>query len=448
MEDNNRSVFNSRFGYIMAAAGFSIGLGNIWRFPYLVGTNGGGAFVLMYLIICILIGIPLFYMEVSLGRKAGTSPILGMRKLTKKGSPWVVFGWLGVLSAFFILTYYIQIMGWILSYMFKMLTGSMSGYTAEQFSGAFDSMIASPSTLILWTLLCTIIIGLISSQNLNSGLEKACKFMMPTLFIMLILVVVRSLTLPGAMEGVKWYLNVDFSKINFQTLLTALGQCFFSVGIASGGAFIYGSYLKKDSNIPVDGLMVVGFDTLAALIAGLATFPAIFALGLKPDSGSNLLFVTMSNLFTKMPFGQFFGVIFFLLMFFAALSSALGYLEPISTSVSDLLNVSRKKGVVYSLIAIFIVGLLTIFGLNVLSEVKLIGKNLFDFADYLSGNIMMPLGAISLILYTLFVWKFENFKEDVNMGATGFKIGNFWKYVAYILPIVLIIIFITGLGIF
>lgn len=446
--EENRSVFNSRFGYIMAAAGFSIGLGNIWRFPYLVGTNGGGAFVLVYLLICVLIGIPLFYMEVSLGRKAGSSPIVGMRKLTRKGSPWVSFGWLGVLSAFFILTYYIQIMGWILSYMVKMLTGSMKGFTPEQFTGAFNELIASPGTLIFWTLICTIIVAIISSQNLNSGLEKACKFMMPALFIMLIIVVIRSLTLPGAMEGVKWYLNVDFSKISFNTILTALGQCFFSVGIASGGAFIYGSYLKKDSNIPVDGLMVVGFDTIAALIAGFATFPAIFALGLKPDSGSNLLFVTMSNLFTKMPFGQIFGVMFFLLMFFAALSSSLGYLEPISTSVSDLMNTSRKNGVIYSLIAIFVVGLLTVFGQNVLSDITILGKNLFDFADYLSGNIMMPLGAIVLILYTLLSWKFENFQTDVNTGTTGLKVGNFWRYIAYILPVVLIIIFITGLGIF
>lgn len=443
--EENRSVFNSRFGYIMAAAGFSIGLGNIWRFPYLVGKNGGGAFVLVYLIICLIIGMPLFYMEVSLGRKAGASPIVGMRKLTKKGSPWVIFGWFGVLSAFFILTYYIQIMGWILSYIVKMFSGSMKGFTPEQFKGAFDSMIASPTQLILWTLLCTIIIAVISSQNLNSGLEKACKFMMPALFIMLLMVVVRSLTLPGAMEGVKWYLNVDFSKINFNTLLTALGQCFFSVGIASGGAFIYGSYLKKDSNIPVDGLMVVGFDTVAALIAGFATFPAIFALGLEPDGGSSLLFVTMSNLFTKMPFGQVFGVMFFVLMFFAALSSALGYLEPISTSFSEIMNIPRAKGVIYSLVSIFVVGLLTIFGQNVMKDFTILGKNMFDFADYLSGNILMPLGAIALILYVLTTWKFENFQEEVNQGTKGLKIGNFWKYIAYILPIVLIIIFVTGI---
>lgn len=446
--EENRSSWNSRFGYIMAAAGFSIGLGNVWRFPYLVGTNGGGAFVLIYLAICIVIGIPLFYMEVTLGRKAMASPIVGMRKLTKKGSPWVSFGWLGVLSAFFILTYYINIMGWIMAYMFKMLSGSMKGFTAKEFSATFDSLMANPTQLIIWTLICTIIIGVIAAKNLNSGLEKACKFMMPALFIMLIIVVIRSITLPGAGEGIKWYLNVDFSKVTPQTFLTALGQCFFSVGIASGGAFVYGSYLRKDSNIPEDGLMVVGFDTLAALIAGFATFPAVFALGLKPDSGSNLLFVTMSNVFMHMPFGQIFGFMFFLLMFFAALSSALGYLEPISSSFSDMLKLSRAKGAVYALASIFVVGLFTIFGLNVMSGVKIIGKNLFDFADYLSGNIMMPLGAIALILYVLFVWKFDNFREEVNAGAKGLKVPAFFKPIAYLLPIALIIIFVTGLGIF
>lgn len=446
--EESRGSWNSRFGYIMAAAGFSIGLGNVWRFPYLVGTNGGGAFVLIYLIICVFIGIPLFYMEAALGRKALASPIVGMRKLTRKGSLWTSVGWFGVLSAFFILTYYINIMGWIMAYMFKMLSGSMKGFTAKEFSGAFDSLMANPTQLIIWTLICTIVIGIISARNLNSGLEKACKFMMPALFVMLLIVVVRSVTLPGAFKGIKWYLNVDFSKVTGKTFLYALGQCFFSVGIASGGTFVYGSYLKKDSNIPEDALMVVGFDTLAALIAGFATFPAVFAFGLQPDSGSNLLFVTMSNVFMNMPFGQFFGFIFFLLMFFAALSSALGYFEPISTSFSELLKISREKGVVYGLTVIFVVGLLTIFGLNTLKAFTIFGKNLFDCADYLSGNIMMPIGAIALILYVLFVWKFDNFREEANVGAKGLKVPSFFKPIAYILPIVLIVIFITGLGIF
>ena len=272
--------------------------------------------------------------------------------------------------------------------------------------------------------------------------------MMPALFIMLIAVVVRSITLPNAMEGVKWYMNVDFSKINAESILAALGQCFFSVGIASGGAFVYGSYLNKDSDIPSDGLMVIGFDTLAALIAGFAIFPAVFALGLQPDSGSNLLFVTMSNVFMNLPFGRFFGVLFFLLMFFAALSSALGYLEPVSSSFTELLKIDRKKGVIYALTSIFIVGLLTIFGHNILKTVTVMGRNLFDFADFLSGNIMMPLGAIALILYTLFKWKFDVFREDVNNGANSIKVPKVLKYVSYLLPFVLIIIFLKGLGIF
>ena len=448
MSDKSRGTWNSRFGYIMAAAGFSIGLGNIWRFPYLVGTNGGGAFVLVYLLICIFIGIPLFYMEVTLGRKAQASPIAGMRKLTKKGSPWTVFGWLGVLSAFFILTYYIQIMGWIMNYLIKMATGEMAGFTAEQYSTTFSKMIENPVLLVVLTLACTLIVGFISAKNLNDGLEKACKFMMPALFIMLLLVVVRSVTLPNAIEGVKWYMNVDFSKINSESILAALGQCFFSVGIASGGAFVYGSYLNKDSDIPSDGLMVIGFDALAALIAGFAIFPAVFALNLPVDSGSNLLFITMSNVFMNLPFGRFFGVLFFLLMFFAALSSALGYLEPVSSSFSELLKVDRKKGVIYALTSIFLVGLLTIFGQNILKSVSIFGRNMFDFADFLSGNILMPLGAIALVLYTIFKWKFDVFRDDINNGAQSFKIPGFLKYISYIIPLVLIVIFLTGLGLF
>ena len=387
-------------------------------------------------------------MEVTLGRKAQASPIVGMRKLTKKNSIWNSFGWLGVLSAFFILTYYIQIMGWILAYLLKMITGQMSGFTGEQISASFTEMMANPVILIVFTLICTVIIAVISAKNLNDGLEKACKFMMPSLFIMLILVVIRSITLPNAMEGVKWYMNVDFSKINAQTLLTALGQCFFSVGIASGGAFVYGSYLNKDSNIPADGLMVIGFDTLAALIAGFAIFPAVFALGLKPDSGSSLLFITMSNVFTHLPFGRLFGALFFLLMFFAALSSALGYLEPVSSSFAELMHIDRKKSVVYALVSIFVVGLLTIFGQNILKDVSILGKNLFDFADFLSGNILMPLGAIVLSLYVIVKWKFNSFKEEINYGAGKLKVNNAMKYISYVLPIILIIIFLSGLGIF
>lgn len=445
MEQPTRETWASRFGFIMATAGFSIGLGNMWRFPYLVGTNGGGAFVLVYLLICLLIGIPLFTMEISLGRKTQSSPVVGMRSLTHKGSPWVSFGWFGVLAAFFILTYYIQIMGWIMSYFVKMVAGQLSGLSANEYLTVFETFRANPLAVGGFTLLCIFIVGLISAKGLEKGIERACKILMPALFGMLIILVIRSLTLPGAMKGVSWYLAVDFSKITSKSLLDALGQAFFSIGIASGGAFIYGSYLSKDSNIPGDGLMVIGFDTGAALLAGFMMFPAIFALGLDPGQGESLLFVTMSNLFNQLPFGRFFGSLFFLLVFFAALSSALGYFEPIVTTIVDLGNISRKKAVIIGLAVIFIVGFPTIMAKGPWKDITIGGRNFFDFADFLSGNILMPLGAIALAAYTAFKWKFENFKAETDVGAKGFRVTNAWKpLVLFLIPISLLIIFIRG----
>lgn len=449
MENNGqaREKWGSRFGFIMTAAGFSIGLGNIWRFPYLVGTNGGGAFVLVYLAIILLIGIPLFTMELSLGRKADSSPVEGMRKVTKKGSPWVSFGWAGVLAAFIILTYYIQIMGWILGYIFQMATGKLSNLEAGGYKGAYDSFIGNPLIIGGLTLACVVIIGIISAQGLEKGIEKACKIMMPVLFVMLVGLAIRSLMLPGAMEGVKWYLTPDFSVITWKTFAAALGQVFFSIGIASGGGFIYGSYLNKESNIPGDGLLIIGFDTLAALIAGMIMFPAIFALGLQPDSGPELLFVTMSNLFNQLPFASLFGTIFFLLIFFAALSSALGYLEPVATTAVDIFKMSRKKGVWTSLGLIFVIGLLTVMGNSTgpWSSFMVNNMNMFDFADFLSGNVMMPIGALILAIYTAYVWKFENYQNEANLGAKGFKVYSWWKpLVMFLIPAALLFIFING----
>lgn len=443
--EKNRESWGSRFAFIMAAAGFAIGLGNMWRFPYLVGTQGGGAFVLIYLIICLLIGIPLFTMEITLGRKSQSSPVVGMRKLTKKGSPWVSFGWFGVIAAFFILTYYIQIMGWLAAYVVKMLTGALSGLSAGGYEQAFTNFTTNPTQLAIYTIICTLIIGIISARGLENGIEKACNILMPALFIMLLILVVRSVTLPGAMEGVKWYMSVDFSKITGQTFLLALGQAFFSIGIASGGGFIYGSYLERDTNIPGDALLVVAADTGAALLAGFVMFPAIFALGLEPGQGSKLLFVTMSNLFDKLPGGVFFGTIFFLLVFFAALLSAIGYFEPILTTIVDIFGVERKKATWLGLGAIFIVGFPTIMAHGPWADITILGKNFFDFADFLSGNILMPLGAIALSLYTAFIWKFNGFKEDANVGAGSYRVMNWWRpLVMFVIPIVLIIIFIRG----
>ena len=443
--EKKRESWGSRFGFIMAAAGFSIGLGNIWRFPYLTGVNGGGAFVLVYLLVVLLIGIPLFTMEMSLGRKSQLNPVEGMRSLTRKGSIWVLFGWLGVISAFLILTYYIQIMGWILAYLVKMISGSLKGLTAAQYAQSFTNFTSNTMAVSGYTLVCVIIIGLISARGLENGIESACKIMMPALFIMLIVLAIRSLTLPGSMAGLRWYLNVDFSKINGRVVLAALGQSFFSIGIASGGGFIYGSYLKKDSDIPTDATIIVAADTLAALIAGIVIFPAIFALGLQPDAGPSLLFVTMSNLFNKLPLGSLFGGMFFLLVFFAALSSAIGYLEPIVMTGTELFKMNRKNAVWLSLIAIFIIGYPAILAQGPWSNILIGGRNFFDFADYISGNIAMPLGALILSFFTLLVWKFDKYQADTNIGAKKLKVYNWWSpLIKFLIPIALVLIFVTG----
>ncbi len=443
---DKRATFSNRFSFIMAQAGFAIGLGNIWRFPYLVGTEGGGAFVLIYLAICLLIGIPLFTMEITLGRKARSSPIKGMRKIEGKGSIWNSFGWFSVLAAFFILTYYIQIMGWLLYYFVQSLSGGLAGLTDAGYEAAFTGFTGNPTSVVIFTLVCLVTIGIVQQRGLAGGIEKVCNVLLPTLIIMLVILAIRSLTLPGAIEGVKWYLTPDFSVVTPNTFLRALGQSFFSIGIASGGGFVYGSYLDDDTNIPADGLLVVATDTSAALLSGLVMFPAIFAMGLEPGQGPQLLFVTMSNLFDKIPGGQFFGAAFYLLILFAALTSSIGYYEPVVTSLEDLLKWGRTKATWIGLAIIFIVGLPTIMAHGPWADKMIFGMNFFDFDDFLSGNILMPLGAISISLYTIFRWTFAKFQEEANANTVNFRVSNYWKpLVVGLIPISLIIIFITGI---
>ncbi len=446
MEGKKDVNWGSRFGFIMTAAGFSIGLGNMWRFPYLVGTEGGGAFVLVYLLLAALIGIPLFTMEMSLGRKSQLSPVPGVRSINGKGSAWNSFAWAGVAAAFFILTYYIQIMGWILAYLYKSVAGTFHGQSIPEVTQAFTSFREDWILVGILTALCMGFVGFISAKGLEKGVERACKIMMPALFIMLLLMLIRALTLKGSWAGMEWYLTPDFSKITAQTFLRALGQVFFSIGIASGGALVYGSYLKKDSDIPTDGVIIVGFDTLGALLSGAIIFPTIFAMGMEPSQGPGLLFITMSKIFAEMPFGQFFGAIFFILVFFAAFSSALGYLEPVATTCRDILNISRAKGVCISLATAFIVGFPTVLAGGPLKDVTILKMNIFDFDDFLSGNILMPLGAIILSFYVIFKWTFAKFKEDTNVGTEKLKVANYWKIaVFFFIPIALLTIFISGI---
>ena len=447
MGEKKRESWGSRFGFIMATAGFAIGLGAIWRFPYMVGVNGGGAFLIVYILISAIIGIPLFIAEVGLGRKTQLSLILGMRKLTKKGSPWVGIGWLGALGSLVIMSYYVMILGWMLAYCVKMITGQFNGQSVEQISSIYSNFISNPSQVIFFTLIMVIVLGIIVNKGLKNGIETSCKYLMPALLVILVILAIRSLILPGAFEGVKWYLTPDFSKINGQVILAALGQAFFAIGIGVAAAFVYGSYLdKKNSNVPSDASIIVIVNTLIAIIAGLVIFPAIFSFGMSPSEGPGLTFITMPNLFSKMAGGQIFGIAFFTLVIIAGITSGIGYLEAIACTVGEAFNINRKKAIWGTLALIFLLSIPCILSQGPWADFKILGRNIFDFMDWLSGNILMPLGALLISIYTAYKWKFENYKDEINIGTKRFKIQKWWKpIIVYVIPVAVAIIMITGL---
>jgi len=437
----------------MATAGFAIGLGNIWRFPYMVGTNGGGAFLVVYLAICFTICVPLFIAEISLGRKTRLSPIQGMRKLTHKGSPWVLIGWIGAIACILLMSYYLMVIGWMAAYFVKAVSGVFAGATPEQTEAMFTGFVADPVQVGAYTLGIVILLGVIVTRGLKNGVEKACKWMLPILMVMLLILAAKSLMMSpqvegaqGAMAGLKWYVTPDFSKLDGGVVLAALGQAFFSIGIGIACAFVYGSYLAPDSDLPADAVIVIALDTGIAVVAGLVIFPALFCFGMDPQAGPGLLFQTMPVIFGQIPGGSIFASMFFFLVVLAGLTSGMGYLEAPATTFGELLGISRKKAVWSVLAVMYILGIPSILSQGPWSHIMIFGKNFFDLADYISGCVMMPVDALLIALYTAFVWKFSGFKEASNVGAKGFKITNAWKpLVVVVVPVAVFIIMVTAI---
>lgn len=442
-----RESWGSNFGFIMATAGFSIGLGNIWRFSYVAGHNGGGAFLFIYLIIIALIGLPIFLAEAGLGRKAQSGIITGLRKLTRRGSPWVLIGWIGILAASLIMSYYLMIMGWIFAYLIKVIAGGFSGMTVEQIALHYEQLTSNPLAVFGYTLIPVILIGLIVSRGVRNGIEKFVKISMPLLLFMLIILSAYSLSLPGAMKGVSWYLKPDFSAINGQTFLEALGQAFFSVGIGLAGAFTYGSYLHPHKSDLVKGsIWVISFDTCVAFLSGLVIFPALFAFHIAPDSGPGLLFITIPNLLNQMPGGMIFGFLFFFLVVIAAITTAVGLIETISANASELLKIGRKTSVWLWLGFIVLLAIPSILSHGPWAAMKFFGMSIFELIDYVSGNILLTTSGLFISLYVIFHWTFDRFQMDINTGATTLKITPIWKPIIYfIVPCVILTILITGL---
>lgn len=412
------------------------------------GTNGGGAFLGVYALCCLLICVPLLIAEITLGRKSRLTPIAGMRFLNGGWSFWNLLGWLGVISSLLILSYYIVVLGWTFSYFLKALSGDLIASTSEQAESVFSEYVSTPELVAIHTGLVLLILAFIVIIGLRRGIEKTCRFLLPILFVFLVVLAVRSLSFPGAQEGLSWYLNPRFSMLDSSVVLAAMGQAFYSVGVGMAAAFAYGSYLDPDkSDVPGNALLIVLLDMLAAFLAGLVIFPALFAFGFSPDAGASLLFVTMSRLFAELPAGNLLGGSFYFLILLAGITSGIGLLESVTASLMDLSKFRRKTATFLAVILVAALSLPAVLAKGPWASLRFRGKDLFQLVDFVSGNITLPLGALILALYVAFVWKFDQFQEDSNVGSGRFRVSQWWKpAVHFLLPVSLALILLAGWG--
>ncbi|MDR1874392.1 MAG: sodium-dependent transporter [Synergistaceae bacterium] len=446
-----REQWGSRVGFILAAAGSAIGLGNIWRFPYLVGKNGGATFILVYLIITVLIGLPVMLAEFAIGRAAQKSPVAAFGAL-KVNPFWSVIGWMGTIAGgFLVLSYYNVIGGWTIRYMIASFTGLMdAAATADQSGAFFGSFIGKQAEVVLFQVVFMAVSMFIVLGGIGKGIERACKVMMPLLFIIVLVLIARSVTLPGAEAGLDFYLNPDWSKLEDPTLyLDALGQSFFSLSLGLGIMITYGSYLGKDERLPSASLWTAGLDTLIALLAGFAIFPAVFAMGFEPGAGVGLTFITLPAVFAKMPGGTYVSFLFFLLLFFAAVTSAMSLMEVATTFAIEKFSLRRSDAVWLMGIIIILLGGYSSLSLSGPPKITIMGKSkdFLDAVDYLCNNVFLPVGSLLACVFVGYVWLEPAKKELTSDGKFAFPWMGAWTWcVRVISPLAIIYIFYMGLA--
>jgi len=443
MLNEGREQWKARVGFVLAAAGSAIGLGNIWRFPYVMGEQGGAAFLIIYIIAIILIGYPAMVTEISVGRSTQKNPV-GAFKALAPGTPWWLVGALGVLTGFIILSYYSVVAGWSLSYIVKSLVGFPSDpEMAAQLFGDHIAGVAEP--IIAHLVFMAITIGVIAA-GVVKGIQRVVTVLMPILVILLLVVIVRSVTLAGAGEGLSFMFTPDFGVITGETFLSAIGQAFFTLSLGMGAILTYGSYLSSQDDIRKSSVEIIGADTALAVLAGIAIFPAVFAIGLPVDDGPGLIFVTLPAVFAEMPLGSAFGFIFFLLLSIAALTSAISLLEVVTAYFVDEKGWPRKKAAVLMGIIIFLVGVPSALHAGVLGDVSLAGMSVFDVFDFVADSVMLPLGGALTVFFAGHIWGVNNLMDEANKGTVKGKIGT-WiiPFVKYIIPLAVIVVMIIGI---
>lgn len=442
-----RDLFGSKIGVIAAAAGSAVGLGNIWKFPYEAGQNGGGAFLLVYIGFILAIGLPVMMSEFIIGRKSRANAAGSFRKLAP-GKPWFIVGWMGVGAAFMILAFYGVVAGWTLEYIFEALGNSFKGLTTKELETNFNTFIENPIRPIIWQVIFMALTAWIVLAGVKNGIEKYTKILMPLLLIIIIVMGVRAVTLPGGEEGLKFLFSPDFSKINSTVIIEALGQAFFSLSLGMGTIITYGSYVNKNSNITRTALQVTFLDTLIAVLAGVAIFPAVFAFGIEPTVGEGLVFITLPSIFEQMAGGYIWSILFFVLLAVAALTSTISLLEVIVAYVSEELHISRKSATLIGISIVTVLGMMCSLSLGVGSEYTLWGQNFFGLLNFTSSNILLPLGGLCIALFLGWQLKRnDTFEELSNGGTLRLRLFSvFMVIIRFIAPIAIATVFLHQIG--
>ena len=447
-----RENFGSRLGFILVSAGCAIGLGNVWKFPYMAGQYGGAAFILIYLLFLVILGLPIIVCEFSVGRASQKSIATSYNVLEPKGTRWHFTRWFAIAGNYLLVMFYSMVGGWMLYYCFRMAIGEFAGIDSTVVSAKYDSMLESPVTLTFWTILVILLAFWICSIGLQKGVEKIMKITMLCLLAIMVVLAIRSVTLPGAAEGLRFYLIPDFGKVLENgvgnVIFGAMSQAFFTLSIGMGGMAIFGSYLDKSRSLTGESLSILLLDTCVALTAGLIVFPACFSFNVQPDAGPRLVFITLPNIFTQMPGGRVWGALFFLFLFFAALSTIVGVFENIVSFGIDLFGFSRKKSVGINIVLIIVLSIPCILGFNILSGIQPLGagSNIMDLEDFLVSNNILPLGSVIYLMFCTHKngWGWNNFIQEANAG-NGLKFPQFIrKYMTYILPWIVVIIYLKG----
>ena len=448
-----RETLKSRLGFILLSAGCAIGIGNVWKFPYIAGQGGGGAFVLFYLIFLVILGLPIMTMEFAVGRASRKSPVRAYQALEKPGQKWHIHGYFTLIGCYLLMMFYTTVAGWMLHYFYMTAAGKLAGLNAEQVAGKFTEMLDSPAIMTFWMVFVVVMGILVCAKGLQGGLERVTKGMMIALLLIMVVLAVNSLFMPGAKEGISFFLVPDFARMQevgvVNTLVSAMNQAFFTLSLGIGAMSIFGSYIGKEHSLLGESVRIVVLDTFVAITAGLIIFPACFTYHVDQTSGPSLIFITLPNIFANMSMGRLWGSLFFLFMAFAAMSTVLAVFENIICCGMELTGCSRKKSSLVNLVLIILLSMPCVLGYNLWAwdGFAVFGGAVLDVEDFLVSNLFLPLGSLIYLLFcvTRYGWGWQNYKKEVNTGK-GLKVQDWMRgYLTYVLPLIVVFIFAFGL---